>query len=94
VRRSRTPSARGAPAGKTIALAAQFDGYTARIALPGLAPAILTRIDGHASIGAIFAACEGAASPAPDWPTFKREFDRLFVILNGLNKLFLRRPRA
>ena len=87
-------AARGAPAGKTIALAAQFDGYTARIALPGLAPAILTRIDGHASIGAIFAACEGAASPAPDWPTFKREFDRLFVILNGLNKLFLRRPRA
>jgi len=87
-------AARGAPAGKTIALAAQFDGYTARIALPGLAPAILTRIDGRASIGAIFAACEGAASPAPDWPTFKREFDRLFVILNGLNKLFLRRPRA
>jgi SAM-dependent methyltransferase len=87
-------AARGAPAGQTIALAAQIDGYTVRIALPALGPAILARIDGRASIAAIFAACEGAASPAPDWPTFKRDFDRLFTILNGLNKLFLRRPRA
>jgi len=87
-------AARAAPIGQSIALAAHLDGYTARIALPPVAPAILARIDGRASIGEIFTACEGAVSPAPDWATFKREFGRLFAVLNGLNKLFLRRPAA
>ena len=33
-----------------------------------------------------------AATPPPDWPSFKRAFDELFAILNGMNLLFLRLP--
>jgi hypothetical protein len=80
---------RGAPPGQAVRLVAHIDGYAARLGLPARAPAMLTRIDGKAGIGGIFAQLGGG-----DWAAFKREFDALYAVLNGLGKLFLRRPRA
>lgn len=82
--------ARGAARSRSIA--AEFDGLRLSLPLPGYAGAILAAIDGRRSLAAIHDAVRAAATPPPDWPSFKRAFDELFAILNGMNLLFLRRP--
>ena len=61
--------------------------------MPRLASAILSRIDGEAPLGAIHAALQ-ALDKSLHWPQFKAQFDRLFAVLNGMNRLLIRYPPA
>ena len=73
------------------ALTARAEGLEARFALPRRAGPILARIDGRRTLADIhgdLAASEGARL---DWATFKEEFDRLYAVFNGVNKMFLSR---
>lgn len=58
--------------------------------LPRLAPAILRRIDGRATLGAILADIQ-QADASLDWPKFQTMFAPVFRALNGLNLMWLKR---
>ncbi len=79
--------------GRSLSLTANFDGVKLRLALPRLAPAMLARIDGRASLGEIHQGLQ-ALDSGLDWPTFKAQFDQLYRVLNGLNRLLIRYPSA
>jgi SAM-dependent methyltransferase len=79
--------------GRSLSLTADFDGVKRPFALPRLAPAMLARIDGTASLGDIHRALQ-ALDGALDWPAFKVQFDQLYRVLNGLNRLLLRYSAA
>ena len=79
--------------GRSLSLTANFDGVKLRLALPRLAPAILARIDGRASLGEIHQGLV-ALDSGLDWPAFKAQFDQLYRVLNGLNRLLVRYPTA
>ncbi|MDJ0981720.1 MAG: class I SAM-dependent methyltransferase [Kiloniellales bacterium] len=74
-----------------LILKAEFDGLALRFALPRLAPAILQRIDGLRTLGAIFDELQGLDASL-DWPAFREQFRELFAALNGINRMFLRLP--
>ena len=80
-------------AGRSLSLSADFSGVKRPFALPRLAPAILARIDGRASLADIHRDLQGLDS-ALDWRAFKAQFDQLYRVLNGLNRLLLRYPDA
>jgi SAM-dependent methyltransferase len=80
-------------AGRSLSLSADFGGVKRPFALPRLAPAILARIDGRASLADIHRDLQGLDS-ALDWRAFKAQFDQLYRVLNGLNRLLLRYPDA
>lgn len=82
--------ARGA--GRSRNIATEFDGLRLSLPLPGYAGPMLAAIDGRRTLGEIHHAVRAAATPPPDWESFKRAFDELFALLNGMNLLFLRRP--
>ena len=75
------------------ALTAKADGLTLRLPLPRLAAAILSRIDGRRTLGAIHAELR-AADAGLDWPRFREQSDRLYAALNGINKLVIAYPPA
>lgn len=75
------------PAGR---LTARIDGIEIRFPLPRLAGPILARIDGRRSLAEIHAAL--AEGGRVDWPAFKAEFDRLYAVFHGLNRMFIRAP--
>jgi SAM-dependent methyltransferase len=79
--------------GQSLSLTANFDGVKLRLALPRLAPAMLARIDGRASLGEIHQGLV-ALDSGLDWPAFKAQFDQLYRVLNGLNRLLVRYPTA
>jgi len=79
--------------GRSLSLTANFDGVTRPLALPRLAPAILARIDGRATLGEIHRSLR-ALDSGLDWPAFKAQFDQLYRVLNGLGRLLLRYPSA
>jgi SAM-dependent methyltransferase len=79
--------------GRSLSLTADFDGVKRPFALPRLASAMLARIDGRASLGEIHRALQ-ALDGALDWPAFKVQFDQLYRVLNGLNRLLLRYSAA
>lgn len=81
--------ARGLP--KDGVLRVTFDGLTVGLPLPRLAAAILARVDGRRSIGAIGAelAVNGVAPEA-----FRRDFAALRAALEPLNRLLLAAPDA
>jgi len=60
--------------------------------LPRLAGPILMQIDGQRTQQEIHAAMTTAGTRL-EWSVFKEEFDRLFAVFNGVNKMFLRRSR-
>ena len=76
---------------RDLTLKAEFDGLALRFALPRLAPAILQRVDGQGSLGAIFDELRGLDAGL-DWPAFLAQFRDLFAALNGINRMFLRLP--
>ncbi|MDJ0943834.1 MAG: class I SAM-dependent methyltransferase [Kiloniellales bacterium] len=78
---------------RDLTLKAEFDGLALRFPLPRLAPAILQRIDGRRSLAAIHDALQGL-DRGLDWPAFLAQFRETFAALNGINRLFLRRPPA
>jgi len=79
--------------GQNLSLTANFDGAKLRLALPRLAPAILARTDGRASLGEMHRDLQTLDSGL-DWPAFKAQFDQLYRVLNGLNRMLLRYPSA
>ena len=79
--------------GQSLTLTANFDGVTRRLALPRLAPAILARIDGRASLAEIHRELQ-ALDSGLDWAAFQAQFDRLYRVLNGLGRLLIRYPSA
>ncbi len=76
---------------RDLTLKAEFDGLALRFALPRLAPAILQRIDGCRTLGAIHDELRGLDASL-DWAAFLAQFRELFAALNGVNRMFLRRP--
>jgi SAM-dependent methyltransferase len=80
--------------GKTLAagmsaggvLDTEFGGVAVSLPLPPLAAAIIARCDGKTSLEAIRLALPGK----PDWPAFKTQFDALYRVMNGVNRLLLR----
>ncbi len=69
-------------------LNAEMEWLSVSYRLGKLAPAILSRVDGHASLAGIHA----ALTTDTDWDTFKTAFDELYAALNGINVMLLRRP--
>lgn len=76
---------------RDLTLKADFDGLALRFPLPRLAPAILQRIDGRRSLGAIFDALQGLDARL-DWPAFLAQFRETFAAFGGINRMFLRLP--
>lgn len=77
------PAAVAATVGSSGKLGVTMDGFRFEVALPRLAGAILTRVDGVRSIAAI-----GALLPVPP-ARFAAEFAALWAALNPLNRLLL-----
>jgi SAM-dependent methyltransferase len=71
-------------------LVADLGGVRTTFPLPRLAAAILARIDGRATLDEI----RRALPSAPDRPAFRAEFDALYAVFNGLNRMLLRFPAA
>ncbi len=66
-------------------------GLTLALPLPRLAGPLLARIDGQTSLSALHKQI-ATLDRTLDWPTFKRQFDQLYGLLNGIGKLTLRVP--
>ena len=73
------------------ALTARAEGVEARFALPRRAGPILARIDGRRSLADIHGDLAASQGPRFEWAAFKEEFDRLYEVCNGVNKMFLTR---
>ncbi|HYH23642.1 MAG TPA: class I SAM-dependent methyltransferase [Azospirillum sp.] len=82
--------AKALPPGGT--LEAELAGSVVPLPLPRLAGPMLARIDGRASLAEIHRTIEQATASAIAWETFKAQFDQLFAALNGIGKMYLRRP--
>jgi len=71
-------------------IAIEHRGAKIVLALPRLAPAILRRVDGQASLDAICKDIQ-AADPGLEWPRFQDAFAATFTALNSLNLMWLTR---
>ena len=71
---------------------ADIEGIKIAFPMPKLAPEILKRLDGEASLGDIFEDIAKNAEKKLDWGTFMREFGQLYVLLSGMNLVFMRHP--
>jgi SAM-dependent methyltransferase len=76
---------RGAPR-----LTATFDGLKLAFALPRLAGPLLRQVDGRRTWGEIAAAVQ-ATDAGLDAATVRRQAEQLYRVLNGLNRMLLRR---
>jgi ubiquinone/menaquinone biosynthesis C-methylase UbiE len=72
-------------------LKADLDGFEWRAALPRLAGPIVSRIDGHRTIGEIYAQLYSLDSKLT-WEMFLRQFEVLFAAMNAANVMLLRNP--
>ncbi len=79
-----------AAAARSGRIVAEHMGLKLARPLPRLAPAILQRVDGVASLAEIHAGI-AAADPALDWQRFQLAFEEVFRAMNGLNLMWLRR---
>lgn len=79
-----------AEAARAGRIAIEHRGTKIVLALPRLAPAILRRIDGRATLDAIFTDIQ-AADSGLDWPRFQQAFATVFTALNSLNLMWLTR---
>ena len=70
-------------------LVANLDGFPWRATLPPLSGQIVAQIDGRKTIAEIYTAL-GSRGQLPVWDDFRAQFDRLYVVLNGINHLLLR----
>jgi SAM-dependent methyltransferase len=80
--------AQAVPAGGSMTVTS--DGLKLSFAVPPLARSIVGLCDGERDLGAIHAAIAGKR-PDLDWTGFQRQFAALYVALNGINRLVLRR---
>ncbi len=82
--------AKGLPPGGV--LEAELMGAVVPLPLPRLAGPILARVDGRATLGAIHREVAEKAG-ALSWEAFLAQFTQLFTALNGVGKMYLRRPQ-
>jgi SAM-dependent methyltransferase len=75
-----------------MSLKIDMDGVKLSLPLPDLAAPILAQIDGNRSLASIHSALESGLDAAPDWETFKTQFDQLYSSFYGLSRMFLRKP--
>lgn len=75
-----------------MSLKVDMAGVKISLPLPDLAGPVLMLIDGERSLADIHAELQSTAKPAPDWETFKAQFDQLFSSLYGLSRMFLKKP--
>ncbi|MEX2009151.1 MAG: class I SAM-dependent methyltransferase [Dongiaceae bacterium] len=73
-------------------LTVRIDGIEARFALPRRAGPILARVDGRRTLREIHDDLAAAERGRLDWPTFKADFDSVYALLNGLNRMFVTHP--
>ena len=69
-------------------LGTTVDGLKLRFPLPRLAAAMVSRMDGKRTLGAIHEELRGANRDL-DWDAFSVQFRQLYTALNGIGKLFL-----
>ena len=69
-------------------LGTTVDGLKLRFPLPRLAVAMVSRMDGKRTLGAIHEELRGANRDL-DWDAFSVQFRQLYTALNGIGKLFL-----
>jgi SAM-dependent methyltransferase len=70
-------------------LSAEFDGFKVSLPLPPLAGPMLSVIDGRTDLATLHRTVAGLQGGRLPWDAFKRQFDRLYATLNGLNKMYL-----
>ena len=75
-----------------MSLKVDMAGVKISLPLPDLAGPVLMLIDGERSLADIHAELQSTAKPAPDWETFKAQFDQLFSSFYGLSRMFLKKP--
>ena len=78
---------------RDLKLTAEFDGLHPSYPLPPLAPAILLRINDQANLADIYNAILDFDETL-EWDKFKEQFDQLYAVLNGLNRLLIAYPAA
>lgn len=66
----------------------ELGGVRLSLPLPPLGAAILARCNGKASLEDIRLSLPGR----PDWAGFKTQFDALYRVMNGINRMLLRLP--
>lgn len=71
-------------------IAVNLEGFRAQVAIPPLGPALLARIDGKRTLGAVLEAV-GAQAKAE---RARRDWAGLYAALNGANRLLLAAPRG
>ena len=76
-----------------MSLKFDMDGLKLSLPLPALAAPMLLLINGKRTLAQIHAEVQSSQQPAPDWETFKQQFDELFSSLYGLSRMFLRKAR-
>lgn len=79
------------PAGGTITVS--IDGMKVNMMVPALARIIIGLCDGNRTLAEIHKAVQEKRSEI-DYDTFKGQFDALYRVMNGINKLMLRLPTA
>jgi SAM-dependent methyltransferase len=72
-------------------LTASVDGWTVKLPLPALTPAIAEMIDGRRSLGEIHQAIRGRR-PDLGWDGFLGQFQRYYAAFHGVGHLMLKRP--
>ena len=72
-------------------LDATLSGLTLALPLPRLAGPLLARIDGRTNLAALHGSLM-VLDRGLTWETFRRQFDALHALLNGIGKLYLRWP--
>lgn len=75
-----------------MSLKVDMEGVQLSLPLPALAAPILALTDGERSLARIHADVQSSQNPAPDWDTFKNQFDQLFSSFYGLSRMFLKKP--
>lgn len=68
-----------------------IEGIQIAFPISELAPGILKRLDGEHSLGDIFDELAADADGKLEWDDFIREFGQLYLLLSGLNMLFIRK---
>jgi len=76
---------------KDPTLKAELDGLPMAFPMPRLAAAILAQIDGARSLAEIHEALQQLDS-ALTWEIFETQFDQVYAVMNGLNRLLIHYP--
>lgn len=73
-------------------LSTDFNGIKARFPTPPLTPTFFGLINGERPVGEILESAAGSADPATQPDEVKAQFDRFYLTLNGLSRMFLYQP--